>query len=287
MERVVYINGEMLPKNEAKISVFDHGLLYGDGVFEGIRIYDHKAFRLAAHTRRLFESARAIRLEMPWTEDQVNRAINDTIAANGDLSDGYVRVVVTRGIGALGINPLPCADPQLIVIADTIFLYSEELYEEGLAVVTSSVIRNHPNALNPRIKSLNYLNNILAKLEGLKAGVPEAVMFNHEGLVAEATADNIFIVSDGEVITPPINAGILEGVTRNEVIDICRCMSKTVKELDMTRQDLYEADECFLTGTACEVISVVRINDRAVGDGKPGPVTREILAEFRRRTRGD
>ena len=287
MERVVYINGEMVPKEEARISVFDHGLLYGDGVFEGIRIYNRKAFRLQAHTRRLFESARAIRLEMPWSPDEVNKAINDTVAANSDLADGYIRVVVTRGIGALGINPLLCADPQLIIIVDTIMLYPEELCREGLTVVTSSVIRNHPNALSPRIKSLNYLNNILAKLEGLDLGVPETVMFNHQGFVAEASGDNIFIVRCGEVLTPPTSAGILEGVTRSEVMDICRCMGKTVKELNITRHGLYVADECFLTGTAAEVIPVVSIDNRTVGDGKPGPVTRDIVAEFRRRTKGD
>ncbi|NIA20766.1 MAG: branched-chain-amino-acid transaminase [Anaerolineaceae bacterium] len=287
MERVVYINGRMLARNEAKISVFDHGLLYGDGVFEGIRIYGHKAFRLAAHTRRLFESARAIRLEMPWSEDKVNRAINDTIAANDDLTDGYVRVVVTRGVGTLGIDPLSCAEPQLIIIVDTITLYSDELYQTGLTVVTSSVIRNHPQALDPRIKSMNYLNNILAKIKAHDAGAAEALMFNDRGFVAEASGDNIFIVLHGEVLTPPTSAGILEGVTRNEVMDICRCQGRVVKEPDMTRDVLYKADECFLTGTAAEIVPVVSIDNRPVGDGKPGPVTREILAEFRRRTKGD
>ncbi|MBN2581758.1 MAG: branched-chain-amino-acid transaminase [Planctomycetes bacterium] len=286
MERVVYINGELLPKSQAKVSVYDHGLLYGDGVFEGIRIYNRKAFRLEAHTRRLFESAHAIRLEMPWTPEEVNRAINETIAANSELVDGYIRVVVTRGIGALGISPTSCRDPQLIVIVDTIALYGEELYEHGLRLVTSSVMRNHPNALSPRIKSLNYLNNIMAKIEAVDAGTPEAMMLNHLGLVSEATGDNIFIVRSGEVLTPPVAAGILEGITRDEVIDICRCQGKPCREIDLTRYDVYTASECFLTGTAAEVIAVVQVDGRTIGDGKPGPVTQDIRAEFRRRTKG-
>lgn len=286
MERVVYVNGKLVPAGQACVNVYDHGLLYGDGVFEGIRIYNRQAFRLEAHLRRLFESARAIRLTMPWTTDDVARAVNDTIAANGDLVDGYIRLLVTRGVGSLGISPASCSEPQLIVIVDTIALYAEELYEHGLRLITSSVMRNHPNALSPRIKSLNYLNNIMAKLEAVDAGVPEALMLNHVGLVSEATGDNVFLVRRGEVQTPPVAAGILEGVTRDEVLDICRSMGTPCREVDLTRYDVYTADECFLTGTAAEVIAVVEVDSRAIGGGTPGPITQAIRAEFRRRTKG-
>jgi len=286
MERLVYVNGKLVPAGQACVNVYDHGLLYGDGVFEGIRMYNRRAFRLEAHLRRLFESARGIRLTMPWTPDDVARAVNETIAANSDLVDGYIRLVVTRGVGSLGLNPMLCKQPQLIVIVDTIVLYAEELYERGLRLITSSVMRNHPNALSPRIKSLNYLNNIMAKLEAVDADVPEALMLNHLGLVSEATGDNIFLVRRGEVQTPPVAAGILEGITRDEVIDICRSMGTACREVDVTRYDVYTADECFLTGTAAEVIPVVEVDGRVIGSGKPGPITQAIRAEFRRRTKG-
>jgi branched-chain amino acid aminotransferase len=286
MERLVYVNGKLVPAGQACVNVYDHGLLYGDGVFEGIRMYNRRAFRLEAHLRRLFESARGIRLTMPWTPDDVARAVNETIAANSDLVDGYIRLVVTRGVGSLGLNPMLCKQPQLIVIVDTIVLYAEELYERGLRLITSSVMRNHPNALSPRIKSLNYLNNIMAKLEAVDADVPEALMLNHLGLVSEATGDNIFLVRRGEVQTPPVAAGILEGITRDEVIDICRSMGTACREVDLTRYDVYTADECFLTGTAAEVIPVVEVDGRVIGSGKPGPITQAIRAEFRRRTKG-
>jgi branched-chain amino acid aminotransferase len=286
MDRVVYLNGQLVAKSEAKISVFDHGLLYGDGVFEGIRIYEGRAFRLDKHIRRLYHSGQAIRLAIPLAPPEMSRAIAETMAANSDLRNGYIRVAVTRGEGDLGLNPFQCRQPQVIIIADTIALYPEENYEQGLHIITASVIRTPPNSLSPRIKSLNYLNNILAKIEGLDAGVPEAIMLNHQGLVAEATGDNVFIVRGGEVLTPPTADGILEGVTREEVLDICGAQGRPSHEVSITRYDLYTADECFLTGTAAEVVPVTQIDHRIIGDGVIGPVTREFLAEFRQRTKG-
>ena len=286
MKRLVYVSGRLVPKEEACVSVYDHGLLYGDGVFEGIRVYGGQAFRLEKHVRRLFDSARSIRLAIPMTAAEMSQAITDTVAANSDLRDGYIRVLVTRGVGNLGLNPNHCGRPAVIIIVDTVALYPPELYEKGLAVITAATMRNHPNALSPRIKSMNYLNNILAKIEGLEAGVPEVVMLNHLGMVAECSGDNIFIVRDGQVRTPSLNAGALEGITREEVLDICRVQGRVALECDVTRHDLYIADECFLTGTAAEVIAVTHVDGRMVGDGAVGPVTKAIQAEFRRRTHG-
>jgi branched-chain amino acid aminotransferase len=281
----VWLNGELVERDRAVITVFDHGLLYGDGVFEGIRSYNGRVFRLEKHVRRLFDSANGIRLEIPLTPQAVGDAVVGTLQANG-MKDAYIRVVVTRGEGTLGLDPNRCPKPNMFIITDKIVLYPQELYENGLEIITASTMRNHPNAVNPRLKSLNYLNNILAKIEAIDAGTLEAVMLNHLGYVAECTGDNIFIVRDGRLFTPPIAAGILEGITRDEILDIARAARLEVREENLTRQDLYVADECFLTGTAAEVVPVVRIDKRTIGSGKPGPVTKRLAEEFHRRTRG-
>jgi branched-chain amino acid aminotransferase len=275
----VFLDGEIVPVADAKISVFDHGLLYGDGVFEGIRVYGGKVFECGAHLRRLFDSAKAIRLDIPMTAGQIEKALYDTIAAN-HIVDGYIRLVVTRGVGYLGLAVTRTACPSVFVIADQIELYPKEMYEKGMEVITSTVIRNHPNALSPRVKSLNYLNNILAKIEAIDAGVPEAIMFNHEGLVSECTGDNLFLVRDGELQTPPTSAGILEGVTRDVVIRLAKRGEIPLEEKNLTRHDLYIADECFLTGTAAELISVTKVDGRTIGDGVPGPITMRLLEAF-------
>ncbi len=276
----IFLNGKLLPVAEAKISIFDRCLLYGDGVFEGLRSYGGRVFRLDQHLKRLEDSARAIRLQIPMTRQELTGATYDTMKAN-NITDGYIRMVVTRGVGTLGLNPTRTANPSVFIIADQIELYPKELYEQGMAVVSSSVIRNHPNALSPRIKSCNYLNNILAKIEALDAGVYEAVMYNHLGYVAECTGDNMFLLRDGLLQTPPITAGGLEGITRNAVIELIHRRKLPLREMELTRHDLYVADECFLTGTAAEVIPVTRIDGRPVGDGKPGPVTKQLIADFR------
>jgi len=286
MSSKVYLNGELVGKDEAKVSVYDHGLLYGDGVFEGIRVYGGKVFLLDEHIERLYESANSIRLEIPIPPDDMTRAVKDTVAANG-ISDGYVRLVVTRGGGTLGLDIRRTSHPQVIVIADTITLYPAEYYENGLKLITASTVRNHPAAVNPRIKSLNYLNNILAKIEGSDGGYEEALMLNHKGEVAECTGDNIFIVKRGVLRTPPIDAGILEGITRNAVIDLAGQAGVRVEESAMTRHDIYAAEECFLTGTAAEVVPVVELDGRTIGDGKPGPVTKDLLVRFQKLTCGE
>ncbi|HEY3393992.1 MAG TPA: branched-chain-amino-acid transaminase [Lacipirellulaceae bacterium] len=284
MSRQVYISGKFVPQEEAKISVFDHGLLYGDGVFEGIRSYGGKVFRLRQHIARLYESAKAIWLEIPMPQDALCDAVNEAVRVN-KIDDGYIRLVVTRGAGTLGLDPNRCSNPQVIIIADTISLYPKELYEKGLEIVTVSVQRTHPAALNPRVKSLNYLNNILAKIEGLQAGCIEALMLNHKGEVAECTGDNIFLVRGGVLFTPPLDAGILAGVTRDAVIDLAREEGIDVREISLTKHDVYIADECFLTGTAAEVVPVVKVDSRTIGSGKPGPITRDLENRFRELTR--
>lgn len=282
----VFISGKLYDKEDAKISVYDHGLLYGDGVFEGLRSYGGRVFRLEEHLERLWNSAKAIWLEIPMTREAMAQAVNETLATNG-LKDAYIRLVVTRGAGTLGLDPNRTADPQVIIIADKITLYPDELYRDGLEIVTVSTLRNHPAALSPRIKSLNYLNNILAKIEGLQAGCIEALMLNHKGEVAECTGDNIFLVRDGVVLTPPIDAGILEGVTRGAVMELAREAGHEVREIPLTKHDVYIAQECFLTGTAAEVIPVVKVDSRVIGTGKPGPITLALKESFHRLARGE
>lgn len=279
----VYITGKLVDKDQATVSVYDHGFLYGDGVFEGIRVYGGKVFLLKEHIDRLYESARAIRLEIPMTKADLTAAVNSTVAANA-LSEGYVRLVVSRGAGSLGLDPRRTANPQVVIIADTITLYPAEMYENGLKLITASTLRNHPQALSARIKSLNYLNNILAKIEGIDAGCVEALMLNHKGEVAECTGDNIFIVTRGVLKTPPVDAGILEGITRNAVIRLAQEAKIPVAETTLLRHDLYIADECFLTGSAAEVIPVSSLDGRPIGDGKPGPITRDLLERFKKLT---
>jgi len=261
------------------VSVFDHGLLYGDGVFEGIRVYSRRVFELEAHLRRLYESAKAIRLEVPMQKSELTSAIERTVEANG-IVDGYIRLVVTRGVGNLGLNPFTCKDSSLFIIADKIQLYPEELYETGMKIISATTARNHPLTIPPQVKSLNYLNNILAKIEALDSNVPEAVMYNHEGYVAEATGDNVFIVRNGVICTPPVEAGALEGITRNLVIRLAKKEGLEVVEKNLTRCDLYICEEFFLTGTAAEVIGIVEIDGRVIGDGKPGPVTKLLREKF-------
>lgn len=275
----IWLNTGLVDEADAKVSVFDHGLLYGDGVFEGIRVYSRKVFELDAHIKRLYESALAIRLTIPMTKTEMVAAIETTVKANG-IADGYIRLVVTRGIGCLGLNPFNCQTSSVIIIASTIQLYPDELYEKGMRVISATTVRNHPLAIPPQVKSLNYLNNILAKIEALDSNVPEAIMYNHEGYVAEATGDNVFIVRNGVVCVPPVQAGSLEGVTRAVVMRLARKEGLEVVEKNLTRCDLYICDECFLTGSAAEVIGVVEIDGRAIGDGKPGPITRRLREKF-------
>ncbi|MBL8816495.1 MAG: branched-chain-amino-acid transaminase [Planctomyces sp.] len=279
MSRKVYVAGKLVPAEQAAVSVFDHGLLYGDGVFEGIRVYSSKVFLLEDHVKRLYESALAIRLQIPMTESEMVDAVNYTVRENG-IVDGYVRLVVTRGAGSLGLDIRRTSNPQVIIIADTISLYPAELYETGMKLVTAATIRNHAGALSPRIKSLNYLNNIMAKIEGTDAGTVEALMLNHNGEVAECTGDNIFIVKNGVLKTPPPDAGILEGITRNTVMKLATEAGVPVRECVMVRHDIFTADECFLTGTAAEVIAVISLDGRQIGDGRPGPITKELLKRF-------
>ncbi|MGN6504860.1 MAG: branched-chain-amino-acid transaminase [Tepidisphaeraceae bacterium] len=284
MSLQVWIDDKLYAKQDAKISVYDHGLLYGDGVFEGIRAYSGRIFACDAHIKRLFDSAKAIRLQIPYTPEQLVEAMYATMKAN-NFTDCYIRLVVTRGAGTLGLDPNRCERPSVIIITDTIHMYPPEMYENGMAVITASVIRNHPNALSPRIKSLNYLNNILAKLEAIDAGVREAVMLNHEGYVAECTGDNIFIVRGGKVYTPPAGDGSLEGVTRAVIMDLCAASAIHVLEQRLERHDLYIADECFLTGTAAEVIPVTKIDGRVIGTGQRGPITQKLHTAFHKLVR--
>ena len=275
----IWLDGKLVDQADAKISVFDHGLLYGDGVFEGIRVYNSRVFELDAHIRRLYDSAKAIRLEVPMSRSELISAVEKTVEANGVI-DGYIRLLVTRGVGTLGLNPFICEDSRLIIIADNIQLYPEELYEKGMKVISATTVRNHPLAIPPQVKSMNYLNNILAKIEALDNDVPEAIMYNHEGYVAEATGDNVFIVRDGVIYAPPAEAGSLEGITRGIVIRLAREENLEVVEKNLTRFDLYICDEFFLTGTAAEVIGIVEIDGRVIGDGKPGPVTKLLGKKF-------
>jgi branched-chain amino acid aminotransferase len=275
----IWLDDGLVDEADAKISVFDHGLLYGDGVFEGIRVYSGRIFELEAHVKRLYESAKAIRLDVPMEKKELIEAVEETAKANG-VVDGYIRLVVTRGVGTLGLNPFVCDNSTIFIIADSIQPYPEELYEKGMKMVSATTVRNHPLAVPPQVKSLNYLNNILARIEALDNDVPEAVMYNHEGYVAEATVENVFIVRDGVVYTPPVQAGALEGITRNLVIRLAKQENLQVVESNLTRFDLYVCDEFFLTGTAAEVIGIVDIDGRVIGEGKPGPVTKLLRKRF-------
>jgi len=277
----IYMNGKLVPQKQAKVSVFDHGLLYGDGVFEGIRAYNGRVFKLEEHVARLYDSATAIGMQIPMTQAGMVKAVVRTCKAN-KTHNGYIRLVVTRGVGTLGLNPFLCSKPQVIIIAADIQLYPKKLYDDGLRVVTSGTLRNLPEAVNPRIKSLNYLNNILAKIEAINCGCIEAIMLNAGGAVAEATGDNVFAVKGNTIQTPPVDEGILDGITRNTVIALAQEAGLTVQQSRMSRYDLYTADEVFLTGTAAEVIGVVDIDSRSIGDGKPGPVTRRLVKAFRK-----
>ena len=277
---LIYLDGEFLPKAEAKVSVFDHGLLYGDGVFEGIRSYNGRVFKLDEHLDRLYDSAKSIMLQIPIPIETMQEKVLETLRLN-HLTEAYIRLLVTRGVGDLGLDPDKCPKPSIIIIADKITLYPPKYYEQGLEIVTASVRRNYAEAINPRIKSLNYLNNILAKIEGKQAGAEEVLMLNAEGYVVECSGDNIFWVKNEVLVTPPVHIGILEGVTRNSVIDLAREARMQVEERVFTRHDLYIADEIFLTGTAAEVIPVVKVDQRVIGDGQPGKVTEKLITAFR------
>lgn len=279
-ERIIYLDGQYVNENEAKVSVFDHGVLYGDGVFEGIRAYNGRIFRCEDHIDRLYAAAKAIMLEIPLTKEEMTEVLLETCRKN-DLRDGYIRLVVTRGKGDLGLSPAKCLKPTVFCIAATINMYPEEMYETGMPIITSVQRRNKATIVDPQIKSLNYLNNILAKIEANRAGVPEALMLNHDGIVAEATGDNIFIVKDGVVYTPPIYIGILDGITRRTAMEVARNLGYEVVEKEFTLFNVYNADECFLTGTAAEAIPVSSVDGRIVGTGNAGPVTKAILKGFK------
>lgn len=275
----VYLDGRLVDEEDAKISVFDHGLLYGDGVFEGIRSYNGRVFRLDEHLKRLYRSAKAIMLNIPFSIEEMRANVLKTLRANG-LHDAYIRLVVTRGKGDLGLDPTKCERPTVFIITSKIVLYPDEFYKNGLELITVATRRNVPEALNPCIKSLNYLNNILAKIEANNAGVQEAIMLNQDGFVAECTGENIFIISDGIVLTPPPWVGALEGITRGVVMELAERLEIKVREEVLTRYDLYNADECFLTGTAAEIVPVVKIDGRVIGGGAPGPYTKRFISLF-------
>jgi len=278
---LIYLDGKLVPKSEATVSVFDHGFLYGDGVFEGIRVYEGNVFRLAEHVDRLYESARTISLHVPLERAEMIEAVRRTVAAN-EKADAYVRVVVSRGPGDLGIDPAKCRKATVVIIVDTIAMYPREVYDYGIDLVTASVRRIPAESLDPRVKSLNYLNNILARLEARNAGCVEAIMLNHQGLVAECTGDNLFVVKHGRVETPALTQGALAGITRQVVMEIAHAVGVEARETELALHDVYNADECFLTGTAAEIVPVVTVDGRTIGDGRPGALTRLIMAEFRR-----
>ncbi|WP_309397944.1 branched-chain-amino-acid transaminase [Cerasicoccus maritimus] len=282
----VYMNGDFVDQADAKVSVFDHGFLYGDGIFEGIRLYNGNVYKLDEHLERLEFSARAIMLEMPWTRAEIAEAVCASCRENG-LQNGYIRLIVSRGVGSLGLSPKSCKEPQLIIIADQIQLYPKEFYTDGLKVITVATRRNSPAALPPMVKSLNYLNNILAKIEAGNLGYVEAFMLNDQGYVAECTGDNAFIVQGGKIFTPPVNAGSLTGITRQAVVEIAKDLGIELVETNLTRYDLWIAQECFLSGTAAEVVPVVEIDGRPIGDGKPGEITKRVLEAFHARVSED
>jgi branched-chain amino acid aminotransferase len=285
-ERWVYMNGDYVRKEEAVVSIFDHGFLYGDGIFEGIRVYKGNVFKLREHLERLYESAQSILLKIPYTMEEMEQAVVEAVRKN-NLRNAYIRLVVSRGKGELCLDPDKCSNPQVIIIVDQVKMWPKEMYDNGLKIVTVPTRRNVPDALNPKIKSLNYLNNILVKIEANQAGVGEALTLNTDGYVAEGSGDNIFIVKRGVLYTPPSYVGALEGITRQVIIELARELGYTVKEEPFTRHDVFVADEVFLTGTAAEVISVVNVDSRVIGDGKPGPITLQLLEEFRKRVTVD
>ncbi len=284
MELQIYINGKFFPQSKALISVFDHGFLYGDGVFEGIRSYDGRVFRFEAHLERLYKSAERIALEIPLSKEELKEAVLVTLREN-KLKNAYIRLIVSRGTGDLGLDPRKCPKPTIVIITDKISLYPEGFYKQGLKIVTLSTERNSPRALDPRIKSMNYLNNILGKIEAINKKVEEGIMFNHQGVVTECTGDNIFIIIQGRLLTPPLYLGVLEGITRDIVMEIARKFGIPLAEEEVGRKELYRAQECFLTGTAAEIIPVVKIDDRVIGDGQPGETTLKLIEEFRKLTK--
>ena len=283
MSLKIYLDGKLVDREQATVSVFDHGLLYGDGVFEGIRAYNGVVFKLSEHLDRLYESAYTLMLEIPLKKDELEKAVIETLKANA-LKDAYIRLVVTRGTGDLGLDPRKCKKATLFIIADKIALYPKDYYEKGLKIATVPTIRNHPEALNPQLKTLNYLNNILAKIEATNAGVDEALLLNAQGYVTECTGENIFYVKGGRLVTPPPYVGILKGITRETVMHLAREVGLQVAEEVFTRHDLYTAEEVFLTGTAAEIVPVVKIDNRTIGDGKPGKKTFSLIEAFRRIT---
>jgi branched-chain amino acid aminotransferase len=282
-ELLIYLDGQIVPESQAKISVFDHGVLYGDGVFEGIRFYNGRVFRLEQHIRRLYDCARAILLNVTLTPEEMIKVTCDTVRANG-LRDGYIRLVITRGVGPMGLSPYKCPKPSVFIIAASIQLYPEKAYETGLTMATVATRRPSHDILSPQVKSLNYLNNVMAKVEAIQAGAEDGLMLNDVGLVAECTGDNLFIVRDGTISTPPLTAGALDGITRGAVFDIAKELSIPIRERDLSRHDVFTADECFLTGTAAEVIAAVKLDQRIIGTGKPGAITQRIVARFRELT---
>ena len=285
MAQKIWLNGKLVNRNDAKISVFDHGLLYGDGIFEGIRIYNRRIFELDAHIKRLYESAKAIRLKITMSRRKLAEAVEKTVKANSSITNGYIRLLVTRGTGDLGLDPFICKSSSIIIIIDKIRLFSKEFYEKGMKVISATTVRNHPLAIPAQAKTMNYLNNILAKIEALDNDVPEAIMYNHEGYVAEASSDNVFIVKDGVIYTPPGEAGGLPGITQSIVIRLAEKENLQIVEKNLTRFDLYVCDEFFLTGTAAEIIGIVEIDGRTVGGGKPGKITSLLRKKFFEYTR--
>ncbi|MCR8978804.1 branched-chain-amino-acid transaminase [Brevibacillus laterosporus] len=285
-QQLIYLNGEFVEKENAKISVYDHGFLYGDGIFEGIRVYNGNIFRLQEHIERLYESALSIMLVIPMKIEEMMDAVVETVRKN-ELRDAYIRLVISRGDGDLGLDPRSCKRANIVIIVEQLRLFPQELYETGLKIVTVPTRRNKPDALNPKIKSLNYLNNVMVRMEASMAGVSEALMLNSEGYVTEGSGDNIFLVKKGVIYTPPTYLGALDGITRQAIMDIARELGYVIKEEPFTRHDVYIADEVFLTGTAAEVISVSEVDARVIRDGKPGPVTKQLLEEFRRYVQED
>ncbi|WP_203334435.1 branched-chain-amino-acid transaminase [Planococcus beigongshangi] len=280
-EQLIFLNGEFVSKKDAVVSVYDHGFLYGDGVFEGVRVYEGNVFRLQEHIDRLYDSAKSIMLSVPYSKQEMSDLVVETLRKN-ELQNAYIRVVVSRGVGNLGLDPSSCARPQVIVIAEELALFPKELYKTGIDIVSVATRRTRADVLSPKVKSLNYLNNILVRIEANLAGVSEALMLNDQGYVAEGSADNVFIVKNGEILTPPGYVGALEGITRNAIMEIAHELGFPMREQVFTRHDVYVADEVFLTGTAVEVIAVVKVDGRVIGDGKPGDCTNRLLEEFRK-----